>query len=89
MTDLGAACLLLGDAGAVNEGAALLPVLHVAFLLEDTDSGEDRVIGQRFALRHGGNQIGDGGFAAAPEDLHEPELSFGQRIGFLWWHLSC
>jgi hypothetical protein len=38
---LGAAGVVLGDAGAVEEGSALLAVLDVALLLEDADGGED------------------------------------------------
>jgi hypothetical protein len=41
VADLGAAGVVLGDAGAVEEGAALLAVVDVAFLLQDADGGED------------------------------------------------
>ena len=38
-------------------------------------------------LSHGGYQVVDSRLAAAPEDLHEPQLGFGERVGFLRRHL--
>ena len=86
VANFGAAGLMLGHTGFVYEGAPLLPMIDVALLLEDSDRGEDGVVGQRFAFGHGCYQVTDGGFAAEPQDLHEPELGFGERDGLLWRH---
>ena len=42
-----AAGVVLGDAGAVEEGPAFLAVFDVALLLEDTDSGENGSVSER------------------------------------------
>jgi len=75
--DFGAAGFVLSDEGAVDEGAPFLTVVDVAFLLEDADSGQDGVVGQIFAVGYGCYEVVDGGLAATPEDLHEPELGLG------------
>src|SRR5664279_1971786 len=58
----------------------------VALLLEDSNRGQDRVICQGLAVGHGCNQVVDSRFAAPPEDLHEPEFGFGQRVGSFGRH---
>ena len=63
--------------GARLTEPALLAVVDVAFLFEDTDGGQDGVVGQCFTVGHGRNQVVHCRFAAAPEDLHEPEFGFG------------
>ena len=80
VTDLGAARLVLGNAGPVDEGATLLPMLDVPFLFKDANGCEHGVVGQRFAVGQVRNQISDGRFSTAPQDFHEPELGLCQRI---------
>src|SRR5208283_4042661 len=78
--------LLLGDRRPVNECAALLPVLDVALLLEDSDGGENRVIGKILTVGQCGYKVGHCRLAAPPEDLHQPQFGFGERVGFLRRH---
>lgn len=83
---LGAAGLVLSDTGAVEKGSAILPVPDVALFLEDAEGGEDRGVGKRVVRGKRLNEIGDGGGAARPEQLHESELGFGERDGLLGRH---
>ena len=93
MADLGAAGLLLGDAGAVEKGPALLAMPDVALLFEDANGGEDGGVGERRSTGELADEVGDGGLSAGPEEPHESELGFGQRDGALGghrcWNVLC
>jgi hypothetical protein len=71
VADFGAAGIVFGYAGAVEEGAAFQAVLHVALLLKDTDGGEDRGVGEGRMGGKGRDEVADERLAALPEDTHD------------------
>jgi hypothetical protein len=71
VSDFKLAGLVLGDAGAVEIGPALLTVADIAFLFQDSNRGQHGVVGESSVRRHGCDQVSDQGFSTLPENLHE------------------
>jgi len=82
LADGALAGLIAGDAGLIEEGAAVLIVFEVAFVFEDADGGvrEGRIGGQ------GVEDVLDPAGSAVPEDVHKPEFGFGEGGGFFAGH---
>jgi hypothetical protein len=83
VADGGATGLVAADDGLVNEGAGFfgLGVGDVPFVFQDAERGEDGVVGESEVFGEGLVDLGDGGGASVPEDVHEPELGFGEVRG--------
>src|SRR3984885_4678597 len=56
VANLKLACLVLGDAGAVEISTAFLPMTDVAFLFQYPNCCQHRVVGERRVRRHGGDK---------------------------------
>ena len=70
--------LVAGNAGLIEEGASVLFVLEIAFVFEDAEDREDGGVGGGRVGRKGIENVFDGGGTTVPEDVHEPELGFGE-----------
>src|SRR5947207_974731 len=87
VADFEAGGLLASYQRHIDVGAPVFDVLHVAFLFQDPDSGEDGVISQRRLGRQGLQQLMDGARPLLPKQIHEPQLSFRQGWGCSRRHL--
>ena len=78
--------LIAGDAGLIEEGAAVLIVFEVAFVFEDAEGGEDGGVGEGRIGGQGVEDVLDPAGSAVPEDVHKPEFGFGESGGFFAGH---
>lgn len=78
--------LLLGNRGSVDEGASVGAVSHQAAWLHFAEHGGDGGIGEARLASEVGVDLGDGGFAAGPEDLHDLELQIAEAMDGGWRH---
>jgi hypothetical protein len=72
----------LANGRAVNEAASLAPVLDQAALLHLAEHGCDGGVSEVSFVLQLLVDVGDGRFAASPEQLHDAELKIAEAVDF-------
>ncbi len=68
----------LPEHGDVDKCPSFFLVRNAAFMFEDAQGGEHRVVGKPWGAAQGRGDFADGRALLAPQHIHEPELGVGQ-----------